>query len=120
MKINERTIVGYKTETKERWISTPTEDNPNGGHMETYEEQIPITEVVTREATEEELAELNKPIPKEVEIEQIRKALYDTDYKWGKWLEQTALGLPLEYTIEEIHAEKQALRDRLNELEESL
>lgn len=113
MKINERIIIGYKTETKERWIAEPTEEDALGGHMETYEEQIPITEVVTREATEEELAELNKPMPKEVEIEQIRTELASYDYIGTK----IAMGVATREEYAEQIAHTEVLRARLRELE---
>lgn len=51
------------------------------------------------------------------EIEQLKAELAESDYMVLKDWEAEKLGLPLPYSPEEIHAIKQPLRDRINELE---
>ena len=62
------------------------------------------------------------PAPTEEEIKQARiaelKAQLDgTDYKVIKCAESQLAGLDLPYDIATLHAERQALRDEINELE---
>ena len=67
---------------------------------------------IYRDATAEELAEMNQPIDPALEIEQLKAQLAETDYKAIKYAEGWL-------TAEEyapIKAERQALRDRINEL----
>ena len=63
------------------------------------------------------------PGPTEEEIKQARIAelkaqLGDTDYKVIKCAESQLAGLDLPYDIATLHAERQALRDEINELEQ--
>lgn len=63
------------------------------------------------------------PKPTEEEIKQIRIAelkerLNGTDYKIIKCSECSLAGLELPYDITELHAQRQALRDEINELEQ--
>ena len=51
------------------------------------------------------------------EIAELKVQLASTDYMVLKDWEAEKLGLPLPYTPEEIHAVKQPLRDRINQLE---
>lgn len=92
--------------------------NPIGTLKEIVKEEIPLfrTEYFEYGATEEELAELNKPMPREVEIEQIRTELASYDYIGVK----LAMGVATreEYADKIEHTER--LRERLRELEESL
>lgn len=69
-------------------------------------------EVADRVPTPEELRE-----QKLAEIESLKAQLASTDYMVLKDWEAEKLGLPLPYTPEKIHAVKQPLRDRINELE---
>lgn len=55
---------------------------------------------------------------KQLEIAQLQKQLDDTDYKIIKCQEYSLAGLELPYNIEELHNERQALRDKINELQE--
>lgn len=55
-----------------------------------------------------------------IEIEALQDELASTDYMILKCWEAEKLGLPLPYTAEEIHAIKQPLRERINELEKEL
>lgn len=54
------------------------------------------------------------------EIELAKMHLASTDYKVTKNAECLALGLELPYNAEELHKERQALRDRINALEKEL
>lgn len=51
------------------------------------------------------------------EIEMLKAQLADTDYKIIKCSEYQLAGVELPYDITAMHAERQALRDRINELE---
>lgn len=51
------------------------------------------------------------------EITALKKQLEDTDYQIIKSSEYQLLGLEAPYNLEKLHAERQALRDRINELE---
>lgn len=54
------------------------------------------------------------------EIVELKKQLTETDYKIIKCYEYQLAGLELPYDIQTLHAERQALRDRINELEVGL
>jgi predicted S18 family serine protease len=54
---------------------------------------------------------------KKEEIERLKKELSETDYKIIKCSEYSLAGVALPYDIAELHAKRQALRDRINELE---
>ena len=54
------------------------------------------------------------------EIADIKEQLNATDYKIIKASEYNLAGLECEYDIQELHIQRQALRDRINELEESI
>ena len=73
--------------------------------------------------TEEELAELAR----QTQIQQVTAQINDlksriaaSDYKIIKTYEYTLLGEQTEYDIEEVHAERQTLRDQINALETQL
>lgn len=51
------------------------------------------------------------------EIDMLKKQIADSDYKVTKCYEYSLCGLELPYDIKALHAERQALRDRINELE---
>lgn len=53
------------------------------------------------------------------EIEMLKKQIAATDYKVTKCYEYSLCGLELPYDIKALHAERQALRDKINELEGS-
>lgn len=78
---------------------------------------------VQPEPTEEELTELAR----QQQISQLTAQINDfkariaaSDYKIIKTYEYTLLGEQTEYDIEEVHAERQALRDQINDLETQL
>ena len=50
-------------------------------------------------------------------IERLKDILHDTDYKPIKNYECSILGLPLEYDPQELHTERQAIRDEINLVE---
>ena len=56
----------------------------------------------------------------EMNILVLKGILSSTDYKVTKNAECLALGLELPYNAQELHAERQALRDRINALEDRL
>lgn len=55
-----------------------------------------------------------------MEIKSLKMQLESTDYKIIKCSEYQLLGEELPYNIAELHSERQALRNRINELEASL
>ena len=56
----------------------------------------------------------------EKEIEKLKEELSETDYKVIKCSEAYLLGEELPYNASELHATRQALRDRINQLESKL
>lgn len=56
----------------------------------------------------------------EQEIRDLTCDLNASDYKIAKYVEYVTLGKPAPYDIDELHAERQAKRDRINELKEAL
>ena len=51
-------------------------------------------------------------------IAELQSQLSNTDYKITKCQEYSLVGLELPYDIEELHKERQAIRDEINKLEE--
>ena len=70
-------------------------------------------EIWQESATQEYIDSLK---PKE-SIEDLKAQLADTDYKIIKCMEYQLAGLPLPYDIETLHLQRQAVRDRIAELE---
>lgn len=58
--------------------------------------------------------------PSELEIERLKTELSETDYKTIKCSEYQLAGQELPYDVADLHTERQALRDRINELESTL
>ena len=54
------------------------------------------------------------------QIAELKRQLESTDYKVIKCSECQLLGMELPYDVEELHAQRQALRDQINELEGGL
>lgn len=50
-------------------------------------------------------------------IDELKKKITESDYKVIKCHEYALVGKELPYDIEALHAERQALRDKINELE---
>ena len=93
----------------------------------TYKEPLPEKEnfKVKWNGTEWEYEDHtpHQPTPEErirAEIERLKAELSATDYKIIKCSEYSLNGQELPYDIAELHAQRQALRDRINELEELL
>ena len=51
------------------------------------------------------------------EIERLKSELQESDYKVIKCAEAMTIGAELPYYMTELHKERQALRDKINELE---
>ena len=51
------------------------------------------------------------------EIERLKSELQESDYKVIKCAEAMAVGAEMPYNMESLHKERQALRDKINELE---
>ena len=52
-----------------------------------------------------------------LDIESLKSELQESDYKVIKCAEAMAVGAEFPYNMTELHKERQALRDRINELE---
>ena len=52
-----------------------------------------------------------------MEIERLKSELQDSDYKVIKCAEAMAVGAEMPYDVASLHKERQALRDKINELE---
>lgn len=66
-------------------------------------------EILNQEAEEE----------KQAKIKELQSELNESDYKIIKCNEYKLAGLELPYDIEELHIQRQALRDKINKLQES-
>lgn len=67
-----------------------------------------------------ESVKLPNPTPEEQkrqEIERLKQELAGTDYKIIKCSEYDLAGITLPYDINDLHVQRQILRDRINELE---
>ena len=71
-----------------------------------------IREVEDYQPTAEELRQ-----EKLAEIEKLKAQLASTDYKVVKISECLAIGSEMPYNAQELHQQRQAIRDRINQLE---
>ena len=71
-----------------------------------------IREVEDYQPTADELRQ-----EKLAEIEQLKAQLASTDYKVVKISECLAIGSEMPYNAQELHQQRQAIRDRINQLE---
>lgn len=55
-----------------------------------------------------------------LDIESLKSELQESDYKVIKCAEAMAVGSEMPYDVASLHKERQALRDKINELEEQL
>ena len=55
-----------------------------------------------------------------MEIERLKSELQESDYKVIKCAEAMAVGAEMPYNVASLHNERQALRDKINELEKTL
>ena len=99
-----QTITGKRIEVDGRVILNPTEEMLADAGWVKIEPHQP---------SEEELAAQARA----AEVEELKMQLADSDYKVIKIAECVACGLPMPYDAEALHSERQALRDRINELE---
>ena len=70
-------------------------------------------------------AAIDERMEKEQEIRNLQSILSSTaspigDWKIAKHMEYTLLGMDSPYDIEALHTERQAIRDRINDLQEEL
>lgn len=84
---------------------------------------IMIEDGLEREATEEELKmiEEHENVEKELmqkneELADLERILSESDYKIIKSYENSLIGKELEYDIEQLHIERQNMRDKINEV----
>lgn len=66
------------------------------------------------------ISDIEQCIPKSSEIERLKSELKESDYKVIKCAEAMAVGADMPYDVESLHNERQALRDKINKLEEQL
>ena len=55
-----------------------------------------------------------------LDIESLKSELQESDYKVIKCAEAMAVGAEMPYNMTELHNERQALRDKINKLEQQL
>ena len=101
---NGQTISGKRIEVDGRVIINPTEEMLADAGW---------TKVEPHQPSDEELAAMQRA----AEVENLKMQLAESDYKVIKIAECVACGLPLPYDAEALHSERQAIRDRINELE---
>ena len=101
---NGQTITGKRIEVDGRVILNPTPEMLADAGWQKVEPYQP---------SEEELARMERL----AEVEELKMQLAESDYKVIKIAECVACNLPLPYDAEALHSERQALRDRINELE---
>lgn len=77
--------------------------------------------VVTMQAEESQIVDNEQVVDNNglllSEIERIKSELQESDYKVIKCAEAMAVGAEFPYNMTELHNERQALRDKINELE---
>lgn len=98
------TISGKRIEVDGRVILNPTEEMLADAGW---------TKVEPTQPSEEELARMERL----AEVENLKMQLAESDYKVIKIAECVACNLPMPYDAETLHSERQAIRDRINELE---
>ena len=63
------------------------------------------------------ISDIEEGVPKSEEIERLKSELQESDYKVIKCAEAICLNAELPYDMTALHKERQALRDKINELE---
>ena len=99
-----KTISGKRIEMDGRVILNPTPEMLADAGWQ---------KVIPAEPSEEELAAQARA----AEVENLKMQLAESDYKVIKIAECVACNLPMPYDAEALHSERQAIRDRINELE---
>ena len=74
-----------------------------------------VVEMDCQQPTAEELRDRRY-----MEIERLKSELQESDYKVIKCAEAMAVGAEMPYDVASLHNERQALRDKINELEKQL
>ena len=74
-----------------------------------------VIEVDCPQPTAEELSDRRY-----MEIERLKSELQESDYKVIKCAEAMAVGADMPYDVASLHNERQALRDKINKLEDQL
>lgn len=81
---------------------------------------------VERKATAEEEAYIKKMhfydemMEKKMELSSLEKQLSDRDYKIIKSYEYSLMNIEIPYDMEQLHSERQNIRDRINSLREEI
>lgn len=81
---------------------------------------------IEREATKEEITYIKKMqfndemMKKKMELNSLEKQLSDGDYKIIKSYECSLVNIEMPYDIEQLHSERQKMRDRINSLREEI
>ena len=77
--------------------------------------------VVTMQAEEAQIVDNERVVDDNglllSEIERLKSELQESDYKVIKCAEALTIGAEMPYDVESLHKERQALRDKINELE---
>lgn len=80
--------------------------------------------VVTMQAEESQIVDNEQVVDNNglllSEIERLKSELQSSDYKVIKCAEALTIGAEMPYDVESIHKERQALRDKINKLEQQL
>ena len=63
------------------------------------------------------ISDIEECVPKSEEIERLKSELQEGDYKVIKCAEAMAIGAEMPYDVASLHTVRQALRDKINELE---
>ena len=63
------------------------------------------------------ISDIEECVPKSEEIELLKSELQESDYKVIKCAEAMAVGAEMPYDVASLHTVRQALRDKINELE---
>ena len=71
-----------------------------------------MVEIDYKQPTADELMQMRY-----MEIERLKSELQESDYKVIKCAEAMVVGAEMPYDVESLHKERQALRDKINELE---
>ena len=113
-------VIKYQFVTK---INHSTEEEPNieqifnNCPIQCHEEDFESNYAIAQREAYGEITVEEIPDSPEEQIAKLKEKLSSTDYKILKCSEAQMAGGELPYDIVALHAERQALRDRINELE---
>lgn len=126
MKVIKYTFRSAVARSKEK--TRVNEDDPIEYEYFTEEILTPVTlgwseaneEIARKEAYNGEytIADDGRQKPIAEQIAELKNQLSATDYKIIKCAECQLLGVEMPYDVEELHAERQAIRDLINQLEQ--